>query len=198
MDPILMIVKALAAGTARGLKDTGTSALNDAYADLRELVRRRFAAVPAAEAALAEHEKAPEVWQAPLAAALETTGAGVDERIIEAAWRVLELVEASSTPLAGYMVTPLNTQDSQIGKSNKQSNIVRASRRYRRKGKSTRMPKRGQSTQTARVKLPASVDLMWNSLKSCPRLFISQWAKRVPCNRSEPLCKVLRNKQDSI
>jgi hypothetical protein len=97
VDPISVIVGALKAGAATGAKNTATTDMKDAYTGLRELVRRRFAAVPAAEMALVEHEKAPEVWQAPLAAALEATGAGADEQIIEAARRVLALVEESGS-----------------------------------------------------------------------------------------------------
>lgn len=66
-----MIVGALAAGAAEGLKDTTTTVLKDAYADSREALRRRFPARPAAETTLVEHEKSPEVWQAPLAAELK-------------------------------------------------------------------------------------------------------------------------------
>ncbi len=95
MNPSSIIVGALAAGAATGLTDTATTAVKDAYTGLRELVRRRFAAVPAAETALVELEKAPEVWQAPLAAALQVTGAHSDEHIIKAAQRVLALVEES-------------------------------------------------------------------------------------------------------
>jgi hypothetical protein len=122
VDPISMIVGALAAGAATGLTDNATSAVKDAYAGLRELVRRRFAARPAAEMALIEHEKAPEVWQAPLTAALETTGAGGDEQIIEAARRVLTLVEDSGIPASKYLVDLRGSQGVQVGDHNEQVN----------------------------------------------------------------------------
>jgi len=89
---------------------------------LRELVRRRFAADPAAEEALVWHEKAPEVWQARLAAALETTGAGADEQIIEASRRVLTLVEESGTPPSKYLVDLRGSQGVQVGDGTRQSN----------------------------------------------------------------------------
>ncbi|MDQ3987600.1 MAG: hypothetical protein M3291_00060 [Actinomycetota bacterium] len=112
MNPSSIIVGALAAGAATGLTDTATTAVNNAYTGLRELVRRRFAAVPAGETALVEHEKAPEVWQAPLAAALEATGADSDEHIIEAAQRVLALVEESRA--GGQSVRVIGSQDPQV------------------------------------------------------------------------------------
>jgi hypothetical protein len=122
VDPISMIVGALAAGAATGLNDTATTALKDAYASLRELVRRRFAARPAAETVLVEHEKAPEVWQAPLAAELEATGAGVDEQIIESARQVLALVDASGSPPSKYLVDLRGSQAVQVGDRNTQAN----------------------------------------------------------------------------
>ncbi|MEJ7742305.1 MAG: hypothetical protein WKF73_07025 [Nocardioidaceae bacterium] len=122
MDPISMIVGALAAGAATGLTDTASTALKDAYVGLRELVRRRFAARPAAETALVEHEKAPEVWQAPLATSLEATGAGGDEQIIEAAQHVLALVDQSGTPASKYLVDLRGSQGVQVGDRNTQSN----------------------------------------------------------------------------
>jgi len=122
-----MIVEALTAGAAKGLKDTATTALKDAYACLQELVRRRFAARPDAEMALAEHEKAPEVWQAPLAAALETTGAGVDAQIIEAARRVLALVDQGGTSSSMNLVDLHGSQGVQVGDRNTQSNTFTTS-----------------------------------------------------------------------
>jgi hypothetical protein len=122
VDPVSMIVGALAAGAATGLKDNATNAVKDAYAGLRELVRRRFAARPTAEVALVEHEKAPEVWQVPLAAELEATGAGVDGQILEAARRVLALVEESGTPSSKYLVDLRGSQGVQVGDRNRQVN----------------------------------------------------------------------------
>ena len=43
MDPITLIVTALAAGAALGLKDTASSAIKDAYQGLKTLVKKRLA-----------------------------------------------------------------------------------------------------------------------------------------------------------
>jgi hypothetical protein len=85
MEPISLIVGALAAGTAAGLMDSAAGAVKDAYVGLRDLVRRRFAGRKAAETVLAEHEKAPHVWHAPLSAELSAVGADTDAQIIAAA-----------------------------------------------------------------------------------------------------------------
>jgi hypothetical protein len=46
MDPITLIVTALGAGAALGVKDAASSAVADAYAWLKSLVQRRLASRP--------------------------------------------------------------------------------------------------------------------------------------------------------
>ena len=76
MDPVTLIVTALAAGAAEALKDGAAQAVKDAYARLKALVAGRFAGRAKAELVLAEHEAAPETWQAPLAARAVRGGRG--------------------------------------------------------------------------------------------------------------------------
>ena len=70
MDPVTLIVTALAAGAASALTDEASAAVKDAYARLKALVNKRFATRPKAELVLAEHQAAPQTWEAPLAAEL--------------------------------------------------------------------------------------------------------------------------------
>lgn len=88
-----MIVGALAAGAASGLRDTAMGAVKDAYAGLHDMVRRRFAGRQLAETALAEYEKAPQMWAAPLSAELAAVGADTDPQIVAAAERVMALMD---------------------------------------------------------------------------------------------------------
>lgn len=122
MDPISVIVAALAAGAAAGLKDTASCAIKDAYGGLRELVRRRFEGQPVAATALEEHEKAPQVWQAPLEAELVAVNAGADEEIVAAAQRLLALVDEAGTRSGKYLVNAREAQGVQIGDHNTQTN----------------------------------------------------------------------------
>ena len=78
MDPITLIVTALAAGAALGVQDTASAAVKDAYASLKALVIKRFAGRAAAERVLAKHEDAPQAWQEPLAKELAEAGADRD------------------------------------------------------------------------------------------------------------------------
>ncbi|HUZ39247.1 MAG TPA: hypothetical protein VMV17_23235 [Streptosporangiaceae bacterium] len=70
MDPVTLIVTALAAGSASGLAETASAAVKDAYASLKALVTKRFAGRPAGGTLLAKHADAPRLWAAQLAAEL--------------------------------------------------------------------------------------------------------------------------------
>jgi hypothetical protein len=92
MDPITLIVGALAAGAALGISDTASSAIKDAYAGLKALVRKRLGGRPDAELVLAKHEQAPETWRAPLMAELDEAGTGHDADLVAAAEALMRLV----------------------------------------------------------------------------------------------------------
>jgi hypothetical protein len=122
MDPISLIVAALAAGATAGVSDTASTAVKDAYTGLRELVRRRLAGRAAAEVALAEHESAPEIWHSPLVAELDGAGAGTDEAMVAAAQRVMAIVDEAGTRSGKYVVNLRGAQGVQVGDDNFQVN----------------------------------------------------------------------------
>ena len=66
MDPVTLIVAALAAGASAGVTDAVSQGIQDAYAGLKALVLRRVQDQPAGEVAVIEHEKDPDTWSAPL------------------------------------------------------------------------------------------------------------------------------------
>jgi hypothetical protein len=90
MDPITLIVAALAAGASAGLGDTASQAIKDAYAGLKALIKRRFAGNAKAEETLADHEADPETYEKPLAKQLEAAGAQDDLEIVRAAQELLK------------------------------------------------------------------------------------------------------------
>jgi hypothetical protein len=126
MDPITLIVTALAAGAALGLKDTASSAVKDAYAGLKVLVRKRLAGRPDAEVVLARHEKAPETWQAPLVAELGEAGADRDRDLVAAAQALMSLVDEAGVRAGKYTVDVRGAQGVQIGDRNRQDNVFYA------------------------------------------------------------------------
>jgi hypothetical protein len=123
MDPITLIVTALAAGAALGLTDTASSAVKDSYAGLKALVRRRLAGRPDAELVLARHEQTPETWQAPLMEELNQAGAGHDANLVAAAEALMRLVDAAGARSGKYTIDARGAQGMQIGDGNKQSNV---------------------------------------------------------------------------
>jgi hypothetical protein len=124
MDPITLIVTALAAGAAVGVKDTASAMVKDAYAGLKALVKKRLGGGPGAELVLAKHEQAPEAWQAPLMAELAGTGADRDRDLIAAAQALLDLVGEAGG--GKYTVDVRGAQGVQVGDHNRQDNVFNA------------------------------------------------------------------------
>ena len=104
MDPISLIIAALAAGAIAGLKDTAGGAVRDAYAGLKALIRRRFAGNPEAEAELDHSERQPQGDQAKLAQHLQAAGAAGDEELIRAAQALLKQADPAGARAGKYDV----------------------------------------------------------------------------------------------
>ena len=109
MDPIALIVAALAAGASAGtleaLKDDVKDLVTAAYARLRGLARTCVADQPGAELVLAQYETDPQTWEVPLAMML-TEGSGADDvNLVAAARALMELVDATGTAAGKYDVT---------------------------------------------------------------------------------------------
>jgi hypothetical protein len=99
MEPISIILSALASGAVASLKDTAAQAIKDGYNSLKQPLQRRLGGKPDAEMALAKYETEPKVWRAPLEQVLRQSGAEADSNVIEAARKLLEIIK--STPGAG-------------------------------------------------------------------------------------------------
>ncbi len=121
MEPVTLVVAALAAGAASGAGETAAAAVRDAYEGLKRLVSARLAGRRAAEVALAEHEADPDTWRAPLEKELLETGAGADPEVVEAARRLLDLVDGGRGGNR-YTVDLRGAQGVQVGDRNQQLN----------------------------------------------------------------------------
>jgi hypothetical protein len=93
MEPVTLILAALAAGASAGIGDAASQAIKDAYTGLKTLIKRRFAGSAKAQEIFAEHEADPETYEKPLAKQLEATGANGDAAIVQAAERLLVLAD---------------------------------------------------------------------------------------------------------
>jgi hypothetical protein len=92
MNPIDLILAALATGALTSIQATASEAIKDSYKGLKRLILQRFAANTDAAATLTKYEKQPEVWKAPLENELRQAGADQDETIVKAAQHLMILV----------------------------------------------------------------------------------------------------------
>jgi hypothetical protein len=126
MEPVSLIVAALAAGGSAGaidaLKDNAKEAAKAAYGKLHDLVRRRFRGNVGAEVVLAEHQADPQTYAAPLAKKLAEAGAADDADLVAAAQALMELVDRAGARARKYNVTIHGGQGIQIGDHNTQTN----------------------------------------------------------------------------
>ena len=128
MDPITLIVTALASGAATGATEAATSAVKDAYASLRALVRKRLSGRPDGELVLARHETSPETWQAPLVAMLSEAGAEHDSDLASAAQTLMSLIDNAGARSGKYTVDTRGGYGVQVGDHNRQDNTFGAPR----------------------------------------------------------------------
>lgn len=122
MDPVTLILTALAAGAALGVKDTASAAVKDAYGSLKALVKRRVSGRPDGELVLARYEETPETWERPLAAELTAVKADTDPELLTAAEALMRLIDEAGSRSGKYAVTVRDSQGVQIGDHNTQTN----------------------------------------------------------------------------
>lgn len=120
MDPVPLIVTALAAGAELGLKDAARPQDADAYTRLKALVQRKLAGCGDAEQLMIRYEQEPQVWDRPLARELNQAGAGDDGVLVAAAEAVMRLVDAAGVAAGKYSVEISNAGNVQVGDNNLQ------------------------------------------------------------------------------
>jgi hypothetical protein len=103
MDPLSLIVAALATGAATAAKDTAGAAIKDGYQGLKALLQKKLAGNQAATVVLEEHEKDPDTFDAPLKKKLAEAAVDQDPDILQAAERLLE--QARAVPGATTVIT---------------------------------------------------------------------------------------------
>jgi hypothetical protein len=126
MDPITLIVTALAAGASAGaidaLKDEAKETAATVYRKLRDLVTRRFRGNAGAELVLAEHQADPETYQAPLAKKLTEAGAANDADLVAAAEELMKLLDEPGAKSGKYNVKIKDSKGVMVGDGNIQVN----------------------------------------------------------------------------
>jgi hypothetical protein len=102
MDPIALILTALTTGAAAAGQTVANDAIKDSYAALKALIQRKFAGKPKAEMVLTEYESEPETWETPFKKALAEVHAEQEQEILDAAHRVLHLIQSQQTAVSKF------------------------------------------------------------------------------------------------
>ncbi len=122
MDPVALIVTALAAGVASALQDDAKGVVKAAFARLRTLVKERLAGRPGGEFVLTQHEQAPDIYEKPLEYELKESGAAADSALISAAQELMKLLDGQGTAAGKHVVSVKNSAGVQVGDHNTQVN----------------------------------------------------------------------------
>lgn len=122
MEPVSLIVAALAAGALAGSENIATKAVIDAYSGLRTLVRRRFSGRPSGVVAMQQHELKPMQWGPALEAELVEARVDMDTEVVGAAERLMALLDPTGTRHGKYSVDMRGAKGVQLGDNNYQVN----------------------------------------------------------------------------
>ncbi len=126
MEPVSLIVGALAVCAGDAGKAVVSEAVKDAYARLKAAVRTRLSSRSSGEVALAQYERKPEQWAGALEAELVEVGATEDAAVVEAAQRVMLATDPAGSQAGKYLVDLRGAQGVQVGDHNVQTNTFDA------------------------------------------------------------------------
>jgi len=121
IESIDVLVAALSAGAAAGLKDTASSAVKDAYAGLKTLTSKALRGEgddPSDDAVIVAQLADPEAHQDELRKALAAANADEDAELAAAARRVLALTDPEGTSAGKYRIDMHDNQGVQVGDGN--------------------------------------------------------------------------------
>ena len=122
MTCVEVVLAALAAGAGAGLTEAATTAVTDAYTALRDLLRARLAGRRRSLEVLAEPPADTVTLAEELGPALDESGAGRDQAVLDAARRLLAAADPRGSQAGKYLVDAREAKGVQVGDSNIQHN----------------------------------------------------------------------------
>jgi hypothetical protein len=122
LEPVSLVIGALAAGAANGVGDTASTVVKDAYAALKSAIAARLGRKPAAEAELARHARDPDTYEESLRRHLLDARVADDRRIVELAQTLLRLTDETGFMAGKYEVNLPGAKGTQVGDHNTQFN----------------------------------------------------------------------------
>src|SRR5713226_5973678 len=114
MDSVTLIESALVAGAAASAKDTASTAVKDAYNGLKALIVRKFSGKSKAQEMLADHEEDPETYEKPLKKVLIEAHVEQEQEILEAARKLMTLVQPQQMGMGKYNIQNTGTVQGQV------------------------------------------------------------------------------------
>jgi hypothetical protein len=119
MEPITMIVTAIATGAAAIMKPTAEQIVKDAYTELKAIIQRKYQQV---SVATIENNPASKERQNILTEDLKATQADKDEEVLQQAQSLLKIIEQQSPQVAEEV--GLRIEDVKVGASLKIREII--------------------------------------------------------------------------
>jgi hypothetical protein len=119
MDPITLIVTALALGAAAGVQETAGQVVKDAYAGLKALVKRKYERV---SVEVLENDPADETRQAIVKTDLEKAAARQDEELLRQAQSLILLVGQHAPESAAAI--QINLKEAEVAASVRLEELV--------------------------------------------------------------------------
>ena len=104
MEPVSLLLAALAAGATAAARDTAGAVVKDAYAGLKALLKRKLAAKPMAAAAVDAHASDAATSELVLRAALAEPALTGDVALLDAARQLLAQADPSGEVAARYSI----------------------------------------------------------------------------------------------
>jgi hypothetical protein len=119
MDPITLIVTALAAGAAAGLQSAAPKVITDAYEGIKALIKRKYGQV---DLKTLESSPASSNGKSLVKEELEKTDAGQDAELLRQAQAVLQAIRQHAPDTAA--AAGVSIEDLEVGASLRISDIV--------------------------------------------------------------------------
>jgi hypothetical protein len=104
VDPISLIVAAIAAGVSAGVTQEASETVKDAYGRLKWLLRQKLGGEREVGVALEQYEQNPEAWIPTIKEELTLAGADSDPQLLKAAEEFLTLLDRQATGGPKYKV----------------------------------------------------------------------------------------------
>jgi hypothetical protein len=122
MDPVTLIVTALAAGATKGLTDAAAAAIGDTYRQLKAAIKNRLAKHPRAESTLEDFLDDPTTYEKPMIKQISDAKLDTDEEVLHLAKTVLESADPAGAKIGKYNIDMRHVRNAQIGDNNTQHN----------------------------------------------------------------------------